>query len=78
MHGGLDHLQHFILHHGRGISNRTESKDNDIPQDGLIQIDDMYWSCELLDEVASTSRRPRRLLGATSDNGMQQHKSKNH
>jgi hypothetical protein len=31
-----------------------------------------------LSEVASTSRRPRRLLEATSDNGMQQHKSKNH
>jgi hypothetical protein len=31
-----------------------------------------------LSEVASTSHWPRRLLEANSNNGMQQHKSKNH
>jgi hypothetical protein len=51
MHGGLDHLHHFISHHGRGITSRTESEDNDIPRDGLIQIDDLCWSCELLDDL---------------------------
>jgi hypothetical protein len=51
MHGSLDHLRHFSLHHGSGISSRTESKDNHVPWDGLFQVDDLYWSYELLDDL---------------------------
>jgi hypothetical protein len=51
MHGDLDHLRHLSSHQSTGISSRTESENNNIAQDGLFQVDNLYWSYQLLDDL---------------------------
>jgi hypothetical protein len=65
-----------------GVKNQLTSPktiEDYVKKNALFDYARTGFCCNIpVSEVASTSRRPRRLLEATSDNGMQQHKSKNH